>query len=178
MVASEPDDKELVERAREDPRGFADLYARHFDRVYAFVRHRVPRRSDAEDLTGEVFKQALAKLPRFEWRGVPFIAWLYRIAGNAIADHYTRVTRDRAASSAGDPGAESAAAEAAERRAFLYRAVRDLPEDQRRVVHLRFAEERSVAEIARALGKSEGAVKQLQFRALQHLRQRLERDHA
>jgi RNA polymerase sigma-70 factor (ECF subfamily) len=178
MVPSEPDDKELVERARIDPRGFADLYARHFDRVYAFVRHRVALRSDAEDLTGEVFKQALANFPRFEWRGVPFIAWLYRIAGNAIADHYARAARERTLPAGGDAEAEGAAWEVAERRALLYRAVRELPADQQRVVHMRFGEERTVADIARALGRSEGAIKQLQFRALQQLRARLDRDHA
>jgi len=145
MVTDEADDKVLVESAQRDPRRFADLYARHFDRVYAFIARRVPARLDAQDLTAEVFQQALAALPRFEWRGVPFAAWLYRIAGNAVADHYQR-------------------------------HVRELPEDQRRVIGLRFGEDKSIADIARALGRSEGAVKQLQLRALRSLRARLDGD--
>jgi len=177
MVSSDPADKLLVERAQQDPRRFADLYAAHFDRVYAFVARRVPGRLDAQDLTSEVFQQALANLARYEWRGVPFAAWLYRIAANAVADHHARIARARSLPEAPDPGGPGDV-EDAERRASLYRAVRGLPPDQRQVIELRFAEGRSVAEIAAALGRSEGAVKQLQFRAIKALRQRMDQDDA
>jgi RNA polymerase sigma-70 factor, ECF subfamily len=176
MVESEPDEKGLIETAQRDPRRFADLYARHFDRVYAFIARRVPARPDAQDLTSDVFHQALAHLPQFEWRGVPFAAWLYRIAGNAVADHYQRGARERSVpADAAVPDTDLALVE---RRASISRAVRDLPPDQRRVILMRFSEDRSIAQIARELGRSEGAVKQLQFRALQTLRARLDEAHA
>src|SRR5215467_7817988 len=76
----------LVEAAQKDPRRFAELYEANFERVYAFIVRRVQDRHDAEDLTAEVFHHALANIARFEWRGVPFAVWLYRIAANAIAD--------------------------------------------------------------------------------------------
>ena len=175
MVSGDPDEKVLIERAQRDPRRFADLYALHFERVYAFIARRVPARSDVQDLTSEVFKHALTSIGRFEWRGVPFAAWLYRIAANAVADHYQRAARELRAVDATVADAEDADVE---RRAFLYRAVRTLPPDQRRVIELRFGDERSIAEIARTLGRSEGAVKQLQFRAIQTLRQQVERRDA
>jgi len=176
MVESELDEKLLIEAAQGDPRRFADLYRMHFDRVYAYVARRVATRSDAQDLTAEVFQQALANLRRFEWRGVPFAAWLYRIAANAVADHHHRTERDQNVPPNPEPGRDEH--ERAERRASLYRAVRELPADQRRVIEMRFAEDRNIAEIARALGRSEGAVKQLQFRALGSLRARLDEDDA
>ncbi len=174
MVESDLDEKVLIETAQRDPRRFADLYRLHFDRVYAYVARRVASRFDAQDLTAEVFQQALANLGRFEWRGVPFAAWLFRIAANAVTDHHHRTVRDRNVPPSPDPGGEELAS--AERRASLYRAVRELPTDQRRVIEMRFAEERSIAEIARTLGRSEGAVKQLQFRALGSLRAQLDQD--
>ena len=176
MVESEPDEKLLIETAQGDPRRLADLYRMHFDRVYAYVARRVATRSDAQDLTAEVFQQALANLGRFEWRGVPFAAWLYRIAANAVADHHHRTVRDQNVPSSPESGREEL--ESAEQRAALYRAVRDLPADQRRVIEMRFAEDKPIAEIARLLGRSEGAVKQLQFRALGGLRARLDQDDA
>jgi len=171
MVESEPDEKLLIETAQRDPSRFMDLYRMHFDRVYAYVARRVATRSDAQDLTAEVFQQALAGLGQFEWRGVPFAAWLYRIAANAIMDHHRRSLRDRHVVPNEEPVTEGC--ENAERRASLYRAVRELAPDQRCVIEMRFAEDRSIAEIAAALGRSEGAVKQLQFRGLETLRTRL-----
>jgi RNA polymerase sigma-70 factor, ECF subfamily len=177
MVACESADKLLVERAQQDPRRFADLYTAYFDRVYAFIARRVPGRLDAQDLTSEVFQQALANLGRYEWRGVPFAAWLYRIAANAVADHHARSARARTVPSPEDAGRPEEFRDA-ERRGSLYRAVRALPDDQRQVIVLRFAEEKTTAEIAATLGRSEGAVKQLQFRAIKALRQRLDEDDA
>jgi|SRR4030095_3694307 RNA polymerase sigma-70 factor (ECF subfamily) len=176
MIESELDEKLLIEAAKGDQRRFADLYRVHFDRVYAYVARRVATRSDAQDVTAEVFQQALANLRQFEWRGVPFAAWLYRIAANAITDHHHRTVRDQMVAVNPEPGRDEH--ESAERRASLYRAVRELPADQRRVIEMRFAEDRSIAEIARALGRSEGAVKQLQFRALGRLRARLDQADA
>lgn len=170
-------EQRLIAAAQRDPRRFADLYEENFERVYAFVARRVPNRSDAEDLTAEVFHQALANLREFEWRGAPFAAWLYRIASNAIADRWQRAARERGAPAPADPPDPGADAnpEAVERRARLFRLVANLPPDQRSVIEMRFAEEKSIAEIARALGRSEGAVKQLQFRGVQNLRSQWEK---
>ncbi len=83
----------LIEAAQADPRQFAAIYEANFERVYAFVVRRVRDRSTAEDVTADVFQQALANLKKFEWRGVPIAAWLYRIASNAIADHFQKQGR-------------------------------------------------------------------------------------
>ena len=173
MTVPGPDTAErlLIEAAQKDPSRFAELYENHFERVYAFIARRVTDRAEAEDLTSEVFHQAFANIGRFEWRGAPFAAWLFRIARNAIIDRAKRAAREAEISPTLDVPAESGLDEI-EDRARLFRLVEGLPEDQRRVIDMRFAEEKSIREIALALGRSEGAVKQLQFRALQNLRTR------
>lgn len=174
-----PDERLLIEAAQKDPGRFAELYENNFDRVYAFIARRVRDRFAVQDLTSEVFHQALANLGRFEWRGAPFAAWLYRIAANAIADHFQRVARDQDVPGADGPfdsapgKPEDVSLEEVERRARLFRLVHQLPAVQRRVIRMRFAEEKSIREIARDLGRTEGAVKQLQFRALENLRARM-----
>jgi len=165
----------LIEAAQRDRRHFADLYEGNFERVYAFIARRVRHREEAEDLTSEVFQRALAKLDRYEWRGLPFCAWLYRIAANAIADHAHRTMRE--AELPPDVADDGASLEEIEEGARLFRLVGDLPADQQRVVVMRFAEQRPIREIAAALDRSEGAIKQLQFRALQNLRARLGEGH-
>lgn len=169
--AEEQQERRMVEAARQDPKRFAELYESNFDRVYAFVVRRVYHRADAEDVTSEVFHKALANLARFKWQGVPFAAWLMRIAGNVIADRAKRVAKERDLGEF-DEGAETmqSTVEDVERQARLFRLVDQLPEDQRLVIKMRFAGERSIREIAQELGRSEGAVKQLQFRGLQNLR--------
>ena len=161
------DERPLIEAAQKDPSRFAELYEENFERVYAYVVRRVRERQDAEDLTAQVFHQALAGLPRFEWRGAPFAAWLYRIAANAIADHYKE--RARNTGTASDP-MTTEPPDDVERRVALFRSVDRLPQDQRRVVVMRFTEGKSIREIANEMQKSEGAVKQLQWRGLQTLR--------
>ncbi len=172
MSASE---QALVEAAKKDPSGFAALYEAHFERIYAFVVRRVRDRSIAEDLTAEVFRHALAAIGGFEWRGVPFASWLYRIAANEIADYVSRAARERGSIAAGEPTHDEIGG--SEHRATLFRLVDTLPPDQRRVIVMRFAEERSIRDIAEDLGRSEGAVKQLQWRALQTLRSRMGPSH-
>jgi RNA polymerase sigma-70 factor, ECF subfamily len=174
LIPIDTDERLLVEAAQKDPRRFADLYEANFDRVYAFIVRRVRERADAEDLTAEVFHQALANLKRFEWRGVPFSAWLYRIASNAIADRWQRVSREHANFRPDDPPVpqSSASPEEIEKRARLFRLVSGLPDDQRRVIEMRFAVGKSIAEIAHELGRTHGAVKQLQLRAIRALRSR------
>ena len=162
----------LIEAAQRDPRRFADIYERNFERVYAFILKRVGDRDEAQDLTSDVFHSALENIAKFEWRGAPFAAWLFRIAANAIVDRGRRAARFESAKLLGvldDPPCEDDVAEA-EYRGRLFKLVDELPADQSRVISMRFAQEKSIAEIAKKIGRSEGAVKQLQFRALQALR--------
>ena len=176
-LRKEADERLLIEAAQKDPACFGDLYEDNFERVYAYVTRRVHDRAETEDLTSEVFHHALANLQRFEWRGIPFAAWLFRIAANLIADRWQRMGREQVsgnfsvAESAPDKPAEI---EEVERRAALFRLVGMLPAEQRRVVMLRFVEQKSITEVAREIRKTEGAVKQLQFRALTTLRSRME----
>src|ERR1700691_762259 len=169
-AAPEVSERRLIAAAQQDPRRFAALYEIHFERVYAYVSRRLGNREAAEDVTSEVFQHALANLPRFEWRGAPFGAWLMRIASNAIADRWRRGAREQSHEFASDPASVEPSPEEIEIRAQLFRRVQGLPIEQRKVLRMRFAEEKSIREIAQALGRSEGAIKQLQFRAVQNLR--------
>ena len=159
--------------AQQDPGRFAELYELNFHQVYAYIARRVPDRSEAQDLTAHVFQQALANIGKFKWRGAPFVTWLYRIAANAIADHARKKSREAADTELATNTTVESDLEQVERRAQLFRAVEALPEDQRKVIRLRFGEEKSIREIAFELDRSEGAVKQLQFRGLENLRARL-----
>ncbi len=178
-LRKEADDRLLVEAAQQDPARFADLYEINFERVYAYITRRVQDRSEAEDLTAEVFHHALANLKRFEWRGIPFSAWLYRIAANLISDRWHRSGREVSDETQIELAqASPKEIEEVERRATIFRLVDDLPPDQKQVLVLRFVEEKSIKEVARKIGKTEGAVKQLQFRAVSNLRARMEGTHA
>jgi len=177
------DERLLIEAAQNDPAKFDALYELHFERVYGFVASRTRDRATAEDVTSEVFHKALANLPRYEWRGVSFAAWLLRIAANAIVDQAKRTSREFLSPNdpeelGGDSGLQASELRVIENRAQLFRLVGQLPDAQRLVVHERFVEQRSIREIAERLGKSEGAVKQLQLRALERLRAQMGAGHA
>ena len=174
-VANVADERLLIEAAQQDPSRFAELYENNFARVYAFVARRVQNREEAEDVTAEVFHQALAKLGHFEWRGIPFVAWLLRIAANALADRWQRESRNQEVST--DSLEEAGTDHAIERSAMLFQLVERLPADQKLVIVRRFVEQKSVREIAQELGRTEGAIKQLQFRALQTLRNKVGSNH-
>jgi RNA polymerase sigma-70 factor (ECF subfamily) len=175
------DEQLLIEAAQRDPARFGDLYERHFDRIYAFVARRVGNRDAAQDITADVFHRALANIGKYESRGVPFSAWLFRITANAIADKWKNAAKESGTSSGTRATEETDAGksdfDAGEHRAQLFQSVRTLPADQRRVIQMRFAEEKSIRDIAQSLRKTEGAIKQLQFRALQNLRDRMSDAH-
>ena len=158
----------MVEAAQADPARFVELYDRTIERVYAYVSRRAGSRAVAEDVTSAVFEQALANLGKFEWRGVPFVAWLFRIAANALADHWKREGRDSHELPPEIP--DEREHQDLERRLGLFQLVDRLPEAQRQVIQMRFVEDRTIREVAAALDRSEGAVKQLQLRALENLR--------
>lgn len=175
MARPDSSERLLIEAAQADPRRFGDLYELHFDRVYAYVTRRVRDRATAQDLTADVFEHALSAIQRYEWRGLPFSAWLYRIAANRIADYSSRLAQERELPEfvdCNEPDYDDI-----EKRATLFRAVRELPEDQRRVIELRFVEQKSLREVAEEMHRSEGAIKQLQFRGLETLRTRMGEHH-
>ena len=171
--SKEPPERRIIEAAQRDPACFAQLYENNFEHVYAFIVKRIHDREQAQDLTADVFHNALKNLGRFEWRGTPFVAWLYRIAANAISDSGKRAAQVKAMElreiPEHDPSIDTDLAET-EHCARLFKLVENLPGDQRRVITMRFADQKSTAEIAREMGRSEGAIKQLQFRGLQSLR--------
>jgi RNA polymerase sigma-70 factor (ECF subfamily) len=174
LTQTTEDDRNLIEAAQADSARFVEIYERYFDRIYAFVSRRAGNRAASEDITSQVFEQALSTIGSFEWRGVPLSAWLFRIASNALTDHW----RDRARQAydsrpdAPDPGE----LEDIERRLALNRHVERLPDVQQQVIRMRFIDEKTIREVAAALGRSEGAVKQLQLRALQSLRRSMGRN--
>jgi RNA polymerase sigma-70 factor (ECF subfamily) len=183
--AGTPDEAALVAAAQRDPREFAPLYDLYVDRIYRYAYRRVGTHHDAEDVTAQTFQQALQALPNYEWRGLPFGAWLFRIAGNIInrrgrtggreiavedvtvfgvsedydEDPVERVTRDETAGE-------------------LIDLVQTLPPDQQRVLVLKFSHGLKNREIGELMGRSEGAVKQLVHRALVNLRARLNQSYA
>ena len=172
-------EQRLVQSSQRDPRRFAQLYDRYFDRIYAFALTRTGNRAAAEDVTAHTFRQAFENLSRFQWRGVPFSAWLFRIAANAAADYYQRSSREQVVPDIqveSDASWETRLIEV-ETRTHLFDLVRRLPKDQRRVIQMRFGEELSISEVARAMGRSEGAVKSLQHRAMETLRARVGDSH-
>src|SRR6266436_6323068 len=168
------DDRLLVEAAKKDPSRFAELYELNFARVYGYIARRVGDRDAAQDLTSDVFHKALASIHTFEWRGVPFAGWLLRIAANMIVDRSKRGGKEVTGQDDLPEPSTQPNLEKVDQQGRLFRLVEQLPADQRRVIGLRFAEEKSIREIATELGRSEGAVKQLQYRALQNLRARME----
>jgi RNA polymerase sigma-70 factor (ECF subfamily) len=145
--------------------------------VYAFVARRVRDRDEAEDVTAEVFHEALRNLPRFQWRGAPFAAWLVRIAANTLADRWLRAARNGRVSTDDLAEVDFSTQPEAESRAMLYQLVDRLPPEQRLVILRRFVDQKNTREIAHELGRSEGAIKQLQFRALETLRSNVRSNH-
>jgi RNA polymerase sigma-70 factor (ECF subfamily) len=170
---------ELVARAiRRDAAAFGDLYAAHLDRIYRYVYYRVGSTGEAEDLCEQVFLKAWEAIDRYEPRGTPFSAWLYRLAHNLVVDHY-RARRPsmplEEVEETEDPGHDLAATveellEADEVRV----ALRRLSPEHQQLVILRFVEGLSHAEVAQLLGKTEGATRVIQHRALQALARALE----
>lgn len=166
------DEAVLIERARHfDQKAVAELYNLYAGDIYRYVLVRVTDARVAEDITSEVFIRALEGLGSFEYRGVPFSAWLYRIARDRVVDYYRKSSRRKATVSLDEgPEVVSEGADRAVLRGLevreLQSALEELTEEQRLVVILRFLEGKSLAEVAAQLGKNEGSIKALQHRAL------------
>ena len=170
----------LISRARRgEADAVAELYRLHSPTIFRYFYFRVNDRGTAEDLTGEVFVKMVEGLPRYEERGVPITAWLFRMAHDRLVDHHRRSTVRQTEELSDSQEAEGPSTEALILERAEMRRVRDLieglTEDQRTVIQMRFVEGYSLEETARLLKKTTGAVKALQHRALRHLGQRLTR---
>jgi RNA polymerase sigma-70 factor, ECF subfamily len=168
------EERQLILTAQRDTAAFAALYERYVDQIHAYIYTLTRNRELADDVTAATFAKALEELPRFQWRGVPYSAWLYRVAGNVLArerrrPRWAELERDLAAST---PDLADLAVAGESARA-VRAAVAALPRDQRQVLLLRFGGDLRNREIAAIMQRSEGAVKLLSFRALTALRRQL-----
>jgi len=172
VITSSPDEVELTRRASKgDVDAFSELYTLYFDQIYRFVYYRVGRVAEAEDLTEQAFLKAWQAIGRYEDRGSSFPAWLYRIARNAIIDsHRTRKDaiplEDLPPLAADEDLAPEEVLAKQEEVKRLQTAIAQLSEEQQQVIILRFIEGVSHAEVAAIIGKSEGASRVVQHRAL------------
>ena len=168
------EERQQILAAQRDRAAFAPLYERYADQIFAYAYMLTKDKEQAEDVTAATFAKAIEELPRFQWRGVPYSAWLYRVAGNMVARERRRPgwieLEPQHAAEMTDPA--DVAVELS-RDADVRAAVAALPADQRQVVVLRFGGELRNREIGELMGRSEGAVKLLTFRALTTLRRRL-----
>jgi RNA polymerase sigma-70 factor (ECF subfamily) len=166
--ARDETERPLVDAARRDTRAFGLLYERYAVSIQGYALRCLHDHLAAEDVVAETFRHAFEHLPRYEWRGAPFSAWLYRIAHNIIVSQYRRPTLLplEAAAEAVDAGlGPEQMLLRSERQREVWRALAGLTPAQRRVLWLRYGRDQRAREIARALGQSEGAVKQVLYRA-------------
>jgi len=172
------DEESIVRRAQQrDPAALTQLYEENFDKICRYIVLKIGDRTEAEDMTQQVFLNALKSISSFRWKGMPFSAWLFRIAHNQIVDYFRKKSKratvpldESLAAGDSDPG------QVAERKVEIEQlalATKGLTKAQQEVVSLRFAGQLSVAEVARAMGRSEGAVKALQHSAIVSLRRAL-----
>jgi RNA polymerase sigma-70 factor (ECF subfamily) len=173
--------RELVERAqRGDRSALEELYLLHFDRIYGYLHMSVGTRHDAEDLTTQTFVKMLEAIGRFQWRSVPFSAWLFRIAHNLAMDHFRANRRwqpeeEIPESAHGEENSAEEEALASLGQTSMLALIDRLSPEQRQVLTLKFVFRFSNAEAASILDKTEGAVKSLQHRALASLQKHVTR---
>jgi len=174
------EDGELVDLAKTGSKdAFGELYERYIEKIYNYIYYRTGNHHDAEDLTARVFSRAMGHIETYTDRGVPFQAWLYRIAHNLVANwHRDRGRRkiiplDEFIAASLKTDAPDQQAEDKEERAALLRAIRRLPAERQQLLLLKFVEQLSNAEIGAIMGRTEGAVKSLYHRTLLTLRDEL-----
>jgi RNA polymerase sigma-70 factor (ECF subfamily) len=173
------DEHQLIEAAKQDPARFQELYDRYFDQIFSYVYYHCGSREQAEDITAATFQRGLEDLPNFQWRGVPYSAWLYRVAGNLLSRDRRRPAwlelQDTAYRSdeKDEPDAQVLRMDQDNR---LHDAIRGLPPDQRQAILLRFFAGMRNKEVGKVMNRSEGAVKLLVFRAVTNLRKQLPED--
>lgn len=172
------DEESLVRRAQQrDPMALTQLYEENFDRIYRYIVLKIGEKTEAEDMTQQVFLNAFKSISSYKYRGAPFSSWLFRIAHNQIVDYLRRKSKratvpldESLVSGNSDPRLE------VERNLDirnLVLATKWLTKAQQEVISLRFAGELSIAQAAKIMGKSEGAIKALQHSAIVSLRKAL-----
>lgn len=175
------DESALIRAAQEDSSAFGELYEAYVDRIYSYIYHRVGNVHDAEDLTSRVFYRALSHLPSYEDKGLPFSAWLYRIAHNLVANfHRDRgrrpvVTLDEVSAQSQSGAHPEALAETQDQAKMLLEAIHEIDPVRQELLVLKFTEGLSNAAIGRILGRSEGAIKSLYHRTLLQIRRELQK---
>ena len=172
------DEQSLVQRAQQhDQEAFAQLYEKYFDKIYRYVALKIGNRVEAEDMTQQVFVNALHSISSYKWRGFPFSAWLFRIAHNQVVDYLRKKTRQPTVSlNESSTSSESNIQKTVEQKMNveqLVLATRKLTPAQQEVILLRFTGELPIAQVAKIMGKSEGAIKALQHSAILALRKTL-----
>ena len=176
---TEESDSVLIARAQQDPEAFSLLYERYVKNIYNYIYYRTGNHHDAEDLVSRTFYRALKHFPRYEDRGAPFSAYLYRIAHNMVAnwhrDHSRRqiIPLDEMLLSSRKREQPAAVAEDKDEQKMLLDAVHRLPPDRQELLIYKFVDHLSNAEIAGIMGRTEGAIKSLYHRTLVALRQDL-----
>jgi len=174
----------LIERAKKDSAAFGELYSRYVDRIYNYIYYRTGSAGDAEDLTGKVFFKAMSHIKGYKHMGLPFSAWLYRIAHNLVANYHRDRSRKKEISLDNLPGQilpksdlhpENRAVHSQEVDALLAR-IRDLAPNRQELLILKFVDQLSNAEIGQIMRKSEGAIKSLYHRTLMELRETMSED--
>ncbi len=171
------DEDKLVEQAKTDPEAFSQIYTLYVEKIYNYIYYRVGNHHDAEDLTAKVFYRALNHLPHYKNKGVPFAAWLYRIAHNLVANWHRDHNRHQVValeslSLRGDKNHNPHhAAERTNEREILLAGIQQLPPERQKLLTLKFVEKMSNAEIGRMMGRSEGAIKSLYHRTLVSLKE-------
>ena len=173
-----PDEEGLVRQAKQhDQEAFAQLYEEYFDKIYRYVALRIGDRMEAEDITQQVFLNAIKAISSFKWKGVPFSAWLFRIAHNQVVDYLRKKAKRVTAALGESPVIEDSDPQLMfEHKSDieqLMSAMKKLTPAQQEVISLRFAGEMSIAQVAKAMGRSEGAIKALQHSAIVALRKTL-----
>jgi RNA polymerase sigma-70 factor (ECF subfamily) len=176
------DDQTLAQRAKTEREAFGVLYQRHVTAIYRYVYYRVGNAEDAEDLTAKVFARALKHVHNYNDRGLPFTAWLYRIAHNVVANFHRDNSRHPSVSF-DEIDLHSAHHEDADHkidhdrdRERLLRAIRQLPDERQHLIVLKFVEQKQNNEIGQIMNRSEGAIKSLYHRTLLQLREVLDQD--
>lgn len=179
-LSEEFDEVTLINLARTDPDAFGVLYERYVDRIYNYVFFRVGNASDAEDLTSKVFFKALKSIGGYKHMGLPFSAWLYRIAHNLVANYHRDRLRAREISienlvlpDTGKHPAPEQKMQQNQENEFLLRLINDLSPQKKELVLLKFVQNLTNQEISYIFGKTEGAIKSLYHRTLLELRDRV-----
>lgn len=182
MGLSLSDEEALTQAAQGDQQAFGVLYDRNLSRIYNYIYYRTGNQHDAEDLTAKVFFRAMRHITNYNDRGVPFSAWLYRIAHNLVANWHRDNSRrhevqldDGHRSHNRDAQPESALVHNEEQRALM-NLIAELSEDRQQLLIMKFVDHMSNAEIGKVMGRTEGAIKSLYHRTLSALREQVEND--